>query len=81
MKKKLVVSMLKTLGGFVVKRLESRDRFDEKPIGKLEPNITSCKLPKNQFKATPEIINALKEENGNDDIMFKLTLISLIENA
>lgn len=77
----LIGSALTKIGGFVVERLKSRDRFDEKSIDRFEQKITSCKLPKNRFRATPEVINALKEENGNDDIMFRITLISLIENA
>lgn len=77
----LLGSLLTTIGSFVVDRLKSRDRFDEKSIGRFEQKITACKLPKNRFRATPEVINALKEQNGNDDIMFSITLISLIENA
>lgn len=77
----LIISTLSTFCGFIVDRLKSRARIDEKLIDCSEQKIKSCKLPNNRFRANPDVINALKEENGNDDIMFRITLISLIENA
>lgn len=77
----LIISALSTFGGLVVDRLKSRDRFDEKSIDRSAEKIKCCKLPNNRFRANPDVINALKEEKANDDIMLKIALISLIENA
>lgn len=77
----VILSTITTIGGLVVERLKSRDRFDEKNVDKLEPKFGSCKLPKNRFRATPDLINALKEDKSDDDLMFKMMLISIMENA
>lgn len=76
-----IMSALTTIGGLIVERLKSEDNVDKKIIDRTASKIECCDIQENKFKATPELIGALKNERNNDDIKFDLLLISIMENS
>ena len=68
-----------TIVGLIVRRLESKDRTDVNLLSRFIIDNNDSKIQENHFKATPEMIKAVSEDNCDDDAMLNLLLIYIME--
>ena len=78
------IELIKTLvpvGGFLVKRLESKDKAEADLLRRTAMPNKGAELPKNRLEVTPELIAVLQKEKDNKDAIRKLNYIARIINA